>query len=93
MLSLIIAITKYFCYNLMYRIIGGVLRMKVILKETLEKQNKSQYWLSKETGIAMSTLSRLCANKTTKVDFIVLQKICDALNCDITDILEKDDDK
>ena len=67
--------------------------MKVILKETLEKQGKSQYWLSKETGIAMSTVSRLCSNKTTKVDFIVLQKICDTLNCDITDVLEKDDDK
>lgn len=69
--------------------------MRVILKETLEKQGKSQYWLSKETGIAMSTLSRLCSNKTTKVDFIVLQKICDTLDCDITDILskEKDDDK
>ena len=69
--------------------------MKVILKETLEKQGKSQYWLSKETGIATSTLSNMCSNKTTKVDFIVLQKICDALNCDVTDILstEKDDDK
>ena len=37
--------------------------MKVILKETLEKQGKSQYWLAKETGIAQSTLSNLCANK------------------------------
>lgn len=67
--------------------------MKVILKETLEKQGKSQYWLAKETGIAASTLSNMCSNKTTKVDFIVLQKICDALNCDISDILKKDDDK
>ena len=69
--------------------------MKVILKETLEKQGKSQYWLAKETGITPANLSKLCANKTTKVDFIVLQKICDALNCDISDILskEKDDDK
>ena len=69
-------------------------QMRIILKETLEKHGKTQYWLSKETGIAFSTLSRLCANKTKKADFIVLQKICDALNCDINDILsiQKDDD-
>lgn len=69
--------------------------MKIILKETLEKQGKSQYWLAKETGIAQSTLSNLCANKTSKVDFIVLQKICNALRCDITDIIsvKESDDK
>lgn len=69
--------------------------MKIILKETLEKQGKSQYWLAKETGIAQSTLSNLCANKTSKVDFIVLQKICNALHCDITDIIsvKESDDK
>lgn len=69
--------------------------MKVILKETLEKQGKSQYWLAKETGIAQSTLSNLCANKTSKIDFLVLQKICNALDCDITGIIsvKESDDK
>lgn len=69
--------------------------MKVILKETLEKQGKSQYWLAKETGIAQSTLSNLCANKTSKIDFLVLQKICNTLDCDITDIIsiKESDDK
>ena len=69
--------------------------MKVILKETLEKQVKSQYWLAKETGIAQSTLSNLCANKTSKIDFLVLEKICNALDCDVTDIIsaKESDDK
>ena len=69
--------------------------MKVILKETLEKHGKSQYWLAKETGIAQSTLSNLCANKTSKIDFLVLQKICNTLDCDITDIIsiKESDDK
>ncbi len=61
--------------------------MKVILNETLEKMGKSQYWLAKETGIAASTLNKLCNNKTTSIQFSLLQKICDALNCDISDIL------
>ena len=69
--------------------------MKVILKETLEKQGNSQYWLAKETGISQSTLSNLCANKTSKIDFLVLQKICNALDCDVTDIIsvKESDDK
>ena len=69
--------------------------MKIILKETLEKQGKSQYWLAKETGIAQSTLSNLCANKSSKIDFLVLQKICNTLDCDITDIIsiKESDDK
>lgn len=69
--------------------------MKVILKETLEKHGKSQYWLAKEAGIAQSTLSNLCANKTSKIDFLVLEKICNALDCDITDIIsvKASDDK
>ena len=69
--------------------------MKIILNETLEKQGKSQYWLAKETGIAQSTLSNLCVNKTSKIDFLVLQKICNTLDCDITDIIsiKESDDK
>ena len=69
--------------------------MKVILKETLETHGKSQYWPAKETGIAQSTLSNLCANKTSKIDFLVLEKICNALDCDITDIIsvKESDDK
>lgn len=64
--------------------------MKVILKNTLENKNISQYKLSKTTGIATSTLSNLCNNKTSSIEFSVLQKICDALNCDVSDILEKE---
>lgn len=64
--------------------------MKVILKKTLKNKNISQYRLSKTTGIAVSTLSNLCNNKTSSIEFSVLQKICTALDCEISDILEKE---
>ena len=62
--------------------------MKIILNDTLKSKSKSQYWLSKQTGIAASTLNNLCNGKTTAIQFSVLDKICDALDCDICDILQ-----
>lgn len=61
--------------------------MKVILNDTLKSKQKSQYWLSKQTGIAASTLNNLCNNKTSGIQFSVLDKICDVLDCEINDVL------
>lgn len=61
--------------------------MKVILNRTLEAKKISQYKLAKDTGIAASTLNNLCNNKTTSIQFSVLDKICDALDCEVSDIL------
>lgn len=61
--------------------------MKIILNDTLKSKSKSQYWLSQKTGIAASTLNNLCNGKTTAVQFSVLDKICEALECDVCDIL------
>lgn len=61
--------------------------MQIILNDTLKKKNCSQYKLSKMTGISASTLNNLCNNKTTSIQFSVLDKICEALNCEVSDIL------
>jgi len=67
--------------------------MVIKLREILNQRNKSIYWLNKETGIASSTLSRICNNKTSSIEFSVLDKICTALDCEVSDILvhEKSD--
>lgn len=64
--------------------------MKIILGDTLKKINKSQYWLSKETGISASALNNLCNGKTKRVDFVLLDKICETLNCSVSDIIESE---
>ena len=66
--------------------------MKITLLETLKRLGKSQYWLAKETGISTSAISNLCNGKTTRIDFDVLQKICEALNCHVSDIIATDDE-
>ena len=67
---------------------GFKLQMIIKLREVLDQRNKSIYWLNKQTGIASSTLSRICNNKTTSIEFSVLDKICEALDCKVSDILE-----
>lgn len=68
--------------------------MKVVLEDTLRAMGKSQYWLAKTTGIAASTINNLCNGKTSSIQFSVLDKICSALDCKVTDIIveEKKDD-
>lgn len=67
--------------------------MKVILSDTLKSKGISQYKLSKITGITAGNLNNLCNNKTTSIQFSILDKICEALNCEVSDILvyEKSD--
>ena len=67
--------------------------MQIKLREVLDQKRKSIYQLNKETGIASSTLSRICNNKTSSIEFSVLDKICEALDCKVSDILipEKSD--
>lgn len=64
--------------------------MKVVLKQTLENRNRSIYWLAHTTGITAAAISNLCNNKTTRIDFSLIDKICEALDCDITDIIIPD---
>ena len=64
--------------------------MIVKLREVMKKNNVSIYWLSKQTGITTATISKLCDQKTSGIRFYVLDKICDALNCEVSDILERE---
>ena len=64
------------------------MKITIILNDTLNKMNKSQYWLAKETGIAASTIDNLCNNKTTRIDFHTIELICDTLNCNLSDIFQ-----
>ncbi|MDE7313880.1 MAG: helix-turn-helix transcriptional regulator [Eubacterium sp.] len=43
--------------------------------------------MAKDTGISTSTLRNLNHNRTTRISFDVLEKICRYLNCQIQDIL------
>ena len=66
--------------------------MKVMLNEILEGKGISQTQMAKDTGISASTLRNLNHNRTTRISFDILEKICIYLDCGVEDVLcvEKD---
>ena len=68
------------------------LYMKIILNQVLEDKGISQNKMAKDTGISTATLRNLNHNRTTRISFDILEKICIYLDCGVEDILcvEKD---
>lgn len=60
---------------------------KITLNQVLDSKGISQNQMAKDTGISTSTLRNLNHNRTTRISFDVLEKICRYLNCQIQDIL------
>lgn len=74
--------------------------IKIKLKQLLEEQNKTMYWLSKNTGIRPNTISQWVNNeeliedkKVKEINVETLDKICKVLNCRVEDILEYVEDE
>lgn len=61
--------------------------MKIMLNQMLDDQGISQNKMAKDTGISIATLRNLNHNRTTRISFDVLEKICTYLDCGVEDIL------
>ena len=61
--------------------------MKIILNQVLEDKGISQNKMAKDTGISVTTLRNLNHNRTTRIRFDILEKICIYLDCGVEDIL------
>lgn len=62
--------------------------MKLALKDYLEKNSISVYWLEKETKISHKAIYDMVNGKTKSISFENLGKICKALNCTLNDIFD-----
>jgi putative transcriptional regulator len=61
--------------------------IEIRVDSLLETQEKSFYWLAKETGISHTTLWRLKKGKALGINFDTLESICLALKCQPGDVL------
>ena len=62
--------------------------IKIHLSRLLGEKKLKMSELSRQTGISQYALHNLYHEKTTKISFTVLEKICKALKVTVGDILE-----
>jgi putative transcriptional regulator len=61
--------------------------IQISIDQLLKKDNRTFYWLAKETGISHTTLWRLKKDRALGINFITLEKLCEALDCQPGDLL------
>ena len=61
--------------------------IKLRLTEMLEKQGRTAYWLSKETGIRYASIWQMSKGETERLRIETLDRICEALECQPGDLL------
>ncbi|MEK4247579.1 helix-turn-helix transcriptional regulator [Psychrobacillus sp. FSL K6-2684] len=62
--------------------------IKINLDKILKDKNLSHREFARITGIRHPSISEMCNNTTKRIPIDNLAKICEALECDISDILE-----
>lgn len=62
--------------------------VKLTIDKMLEKRGITRYELAKRTEIKFQTIDRYYKNKVIRYDSYILDRICAALECNVSDILE-----
>ena len=62
--------------------------VKMTLDKYLEERGISRYELAKRTDVKFQTIDRYYKNRVVRYDSYILDRICAALDCDLSDIIE-----
>ena len=62
--------------------------VKLTLDKLLERKGITRYQLSKMTEINYQIIDNYYKNKVVRYDSYILSKICEALDCSISDIIK-----
>ena len=62
--------------------------VKLTIDKYIMKIGITRYEVAKRTGIHFKTIDDYYKNKVVRYDSYILDKICEALDCDICDIIE-----
>ena len=62
--------------------------IRLTVDQYMDSHGITRYELAKRTGIRFQILDKYYKNKVVRYDSYVLDQICQALNCDITDLIE-----
>ncbi len=62
--------------------------IELTLDKALKRYGLTRYELAKRTGIQYQIIDKYYKNKVKRYDSYVLERICDAIGCQISDIIE-----
>ena len=62
--------------------------VRLIIDKYLDKCGITRYELAKRTDIKFQTIDRYYKNRVVRYDSYILDRICQALECNISDIIE-----
>lgn len=62
--------------------------IRLRIKEILEEQQRSKYWLSNQMNLSYQNLSNMIDNTTSAIRFENIEKLCKFLNCTPNDLFE-----
>ena len=68
---------------------GEAMAIRVRLRELLEKRGMAQTELQARSGLGYSTINALYHEKTERIEFATLEKLCEVLECEVGDLLER----
>ena len=77
-----------YIFNRIYSRGVNEIMIQLTLEKALKKVNISRYELAKRTGIQYHIIDKYYKNQVKRYDGYVLELICQALDCDIADIIE-----
>lgn len=80
--------SRGYIFNKIYIEVITLAKIRLTLEKILAKKNITRYELSKRTGIRYQIIDNYYKNKVTRYDSYVLERICTAAGCEISDILE-----
>lgn len=63
-------------------------KIKITLATYLEEREISRYKIIKNCNVSQTQLNRYYRNQIERIDLDVLARICDYLQCEVSDLLE-----
>ena len=62
--------------------------IRLTIEECLKEKGITRYELAKRTGLRFQVVDNYYKNKVIRYDSYILDKFCDALDCNVSDLIE-----
>jgi len=58
------------------------------LKSIMEQRGVTTYWLAQRTGVSWQNIRKIEDGNTSRIEFELLEKLCEVLECQPGDLLQ-----